>query len=163
MLHRSSVLLLLGTGHRPSFLHGRLHLARVVHGGGTPQVREQRQRRPLSPHMTVYQPQLTWLMSIGHRVTGATLATAVYAFGLSYAMAAPSTDDLVAWVSSQAPGPLVTTSKAMLAFPLCYHSLNGIRHLVWDCGWALSLRGCYFTGWLVNAGAALGTVLLTFL
>lgn len=31
--------------------------------------------RPISPHLSIYQPQLTWLMSIGHRITGAYLST----------------------------------------------------------------------------------------
>lgn len=160
MLHRGPQLF--GAWHRLPLASGRCQLARLVHGGGTPQMRDQQARRPLSPHLTIYQPQLTWIMSIGHRLTGTALATAIYALGLSYAMATPSTGELVAWVGSNVPGPLVTASKALLAFPVCYHSLNGIRHLVWDCGWALSLRGCYLTGWLVNAGAVLGTVLLTF-
>ncbi|CAJ0826446.1 10600_t:CDS:2 [Entrophospora sp. SA101] len=33
----------------------------------------QRSLRPLSPHFTIYQPQLTWYMSLTHRVTGAGL------------------------------------------------------------------------------------------
>ena len=36
--------------------------------------RSQRLGRPISPHFTIYQPQLTWYMSIAHRITGAALA-----------------------------------------------------------------------------------------
>lgn len=45
-------------------------------------------KRPTSP-IIIYQPQLTWLMSIGHRVTGATLATLIYGFGIGYLWSKP--------------------------------------------------------------------------
>ena len=35
---------------------------------------EQRLRRPNSPHMTIYQPQLTWYSSIANRITGVGLS-----------------------------------------------------------------------------------------
>lgn len=155
---RSSTVFKMWSKSSPTFCY--LRLARHVHESNTPQVKEQRLRRPLSPHLSIYQPQLTWLMSIGHRMTGTALAMAVYAFGLTYAVTTPPTGDLVTWVDTNVPGPLMTVGKVVLASPLCYHSLNGIRHLIWDCGWALSLRGCYYTGWFVNAGTVLGTALL---
>jgi hypothetical protein len=33
-------------------------------------LRLQRKNRPSSPHLTIYQPQLTWFMSSAHRITG---------------------------------------------------------------------------------------------
>ncbi len=35
---------------------------------------KQRLNRPSSPHFTIYQPQITWLVSIAHRVTGTGLS-----------------------------------------------------------------------------------------
>lgn len=35
---------------------------------------EQRKHRPIAPHLTIYQPQLTWYMSLFHRATGGALA-----------------------------------------------------------------------------------------
>ena len=35
---------------------------------------------------------------------------------------------------------------------LCYHLLNGIRHLVWDTGRALEIKTAYTAGWLVLVG-----------
>lgn len=123
---------------------------RVVHVSTTPQAEEQRRRRPLSPHLTIYQWQLTNTMSIGHRFTGAGLALAIYAFGCSYALqGGPETQQLVGWVA-EAPVALVTAGKFVVAWPFWFHLLNGIRHLTWDLGHALSLRGTYATGWAVN-------------
>lgn len=88
--------------------------------------------RPLSPHLTIYEPQLTWLMSIGHRVTGAGLSAAIYAFGIYYAVAAPEavTETMASWLANDCPGPVMMAGKYCLAAPFVYHTLNGIRHLV---------------------------------
>lgn len=116
-------------------------------------------RRPLSPHITIYQPQLTWLMSIGHRVTGASLATALYAFGLYYGLASPGVvTEQLAEVVANAPGVLVGLGKMSLAWPFWYHTLNGVRHLVWDVGRGLSLKATYASGWAVNVLSVVATI-----
>lgn len=33
-------------------------------------LRQQRKVRPISPHLSIYQPQLTWYGSAAHRITG---------------------------------------------------------------------------------------------
>lgn len=120
-------------------------------------------QRPLSPHFTIYQPQLTWLMSIAHRMTGAALASAIYGFGLYYASTNPGAITSTFETTLQTiPSAWVSISKILLAWPFFYHTFNGIRHLIWDCGWALSIRSCYITGWIVNGGSALFTALVTF-
>lgn len=88
--------------------------------------------RPLSPHLTIYEPQLTWLMSIGHRVTGAGLSAGIYAFGIYYALMAPETvtSDLASFIARDCPTAMVVLGKYVLGAPFIYHTLNGIRHLV---------------------------------
>lgn len=120
--------------------------------------------RPLSPHLTIYQPQLTWIMSIGHRVTGAGLATAIYGFGMVSAAAQDlSLTTVLAELITAAPLPLVLLGKFIISAPFAYHILNGLRHLIWDTGRALSLKGVYTTGWIVNIGTIISASLLTFL
>jgi succinate dehydrogenase (ubiquinone) cytochrome b560 subunit len=97
--------------------------------------------RPLSPHFTIYEPQLTWLMSIAHRVTGAGLATGIYAFGLYYAVMVPEavTGTVANWIASDVPSAVVFAGKYIVAAPFLFHSFNGIRHLVWHSMRGLSL------------------------
>ena len=45
-------------------------------------------------------------------------------------------------------------------FSLCFHFLNGVRHLIWDTGRALDIRSAYTLGWLVLAGTAVSTAIL---
>lgn len=109
-------------------------------------------QRPLSPHLSIYRPQLTWIMSIGHRVTGAAMAAALYAFGITYALA-PATGTLTDTVERQIhalPVFIHTGSKMLVSVPFFFHMYNGIRHLVWDSVNALSLRAVYIGGWTVN-------------
>ena len=132
----------------------------TIHMTETPQLKEQRSKRPLSPHLTIYQPQLTWLMSIGHRVTGAGLAGLLYAFGIYYGIAAPEmvTNVLAEGVSGMASG-LVVGGKFVLALPFWYHLANGVRHLAWDWGKGLSLKATYASGYAVNAFSVIAAIL----
>ena len=112
--------------------------------------------RPLSPHLQVYRPQLTSVLSILHRATGIVLSV-----GLLY---------LVLWLICVAAGERAYygfldfhTSFIgrlfMFGWTLClfYHLCNGIRHLCWDAGWGFELKSTYVSGWLVVGG----TVVLT--
>lgn len=121
--------------------------------------------RPMSPHMTIYQPQLTWLMSIGHRVTGAGLASAIYGFGLvSSANFYPGSLTLkLCELVAEMPVEIVLAGKFVLTAPFMFHLFNGMRHLVWDSGRALSLRGVYTSGWIVNIATLISSLGITFL
>jgi succinate dehydrogenase (ubiquinone) cytochrome b560 subunit len=83
----------------------------------------------MSPHLTIYQPQLTWYMSALHRITGAGIATGFYGVAAWYALSPFNSADLVSMMHSL-PSPVVFGLKALVAFPLAYHTMNGIRHLV---------------------------------
>ncbi|KAF8313502.1 uncharacterized protein EI90DRAFT_3036764 [Cantharellus anzutake] len=125
----------------------------------------QRLRRPSSPHFTIYQPQLTWLLSIVHRVAGVGLSVGLYGFLLGY-LAAPvlgipfDSTHIIEYVHG-VPDWVKYTGKAIVAFPFTFHSLNGLRHLSWDLGAFLSVRSVYRTGYTVIAASiASGIALL---
>ncbi len=112
--------------------------------------------RPLSPHLQVYRPQLTSVLSIVHRGTGVALAFG--AFGVAYWLHRVAGD---AGSYQQFHGLLNTPLGCALvfafAFALLYHLFNGIRHLGWDMGWGLDLPNTYRTGWAVVVLSLLGT------
>lgn len=41
-------------------------------------LRQQRKVRPISPHLSIYQPQLTWYGSAAHRITGCAIGGGMY-------------------------------------------------------------------------------------
>lgn len=104
--------------------------------------------RPLSPHLQVYKPQLTSVLSIMHRGTGVFLslgAVLLSCWLLSIALGADS------YAESQA---LINTWYGQLAllafvFSLYYHLANGVRHLFWDIGKGLTIETTYRTGYIV--------------
>jgi len=122
----------------------------------------QRLKRPSSPHFTIYQPQLTWLGSIANRVTGGAIAGLMYAYAIAY-IADPVTFDSSHFVSiiASLPEAFKYTGKALLAAPFAFHSFNGLRHLLWDSGKFMTVKGCYSTGYAVIGATAVATVGLT--
>ncbi|KAJ7160240.1 hypothetical protein C8R46DRAFT_1107453, partial [Mycena filopes] len=116
---------------------------------------KQRLLRPSSPHFTIYQPQLTWTVSIANRGIGGALGALLYGFSLAY-LVAPGTFDSVHVVEFVAglPDAAKYAGKALLAAPFAFHSLNGIRHLAWDMTTFITLNGVYLTGYAVLAGTA---------
>lgn len=117
-----------------------------------------RPARPLSPHLQIYKPQLTSVLSILHRLTGVGLF-----FGAVL---------LVVWLCAAARGPeSYITMLHFLGSPfgtlllmgwswaLFYHLCTGLRHLMWDVGAGLDLPTTYLTGAL----ALIASVALTLL
>ena len=103
-------------------------------------------KRPLSPHLQVYKPQLTSVLSITHRGTGVFLSLG--ALVLTY------------WLVSLAVSEELFNSfhlhttfwygKLFLigfVFSLYYHLANGIRHLFWDIGLGLDISTTYKSGY----------------
>ncbi len=109
--------------------------------------------RPLSPHLMIYRPQLTSVLSITHRLTGVALVagTALLTWWLVAAALGPGAFEVVQAVLGHWLGRLVLLGWT---YALFYHLCNGIRHLFWDAGYGFELPTLYATGWLVGAAAA---------
>ncbi|NWI91033.1 C560 dehydrogenase, partial [Pitta sordida] len=90
-----------------------------------------RSQRPLSPHVTIYKWSLPMAMSITHRGTGIALSLGVSVFGLAALLLPEQFPHYLAQVRALGLGPaLLFSAKFLLAFPVSYHTWNGIRHLV---------------------------------
>ena len=115
--------------------------------------------RPLSPHLQVYRPQLTSVMSIMHRASGAVLATGslLVALWLVALAAGAAAFNLVANVMQHPLGQLLVFGYSLA---LVYHGLNGIRHLMWDLRVGLEIKQVYQSGYLVLGLTVLVTAAL---
>jgi succinate dehydrogenase / fumarate reductase, cytochrome b subunit len=114
--------------------------------------------RPLSPHLQVYRPQLTSVMSITHRVTGAALTAGILL--------------LVYWLIAAASGPVsFARAQAFMgswfgllmlfawSMALFYHLCNGIRHLMWDVGVGTDIPAVYASGYATLIATAVLTAI----
>lgn len=115
-------------------------------------------RRPLSPHLQVYRLPLVALTSIANRITGVALCvgTLLLAWWLVAAAAGPGPYAVVQGFVGSWLGLLMLFGWTAA---LVYHSLNGIRHLVWDAGFGYALPVAIASGRLV-VGASIGLTLL---
>ena len=117
--------------------------------------------RPLSPHLSVYKPQITMVLSITHRIMGSFLAI--------------STPVLIYWLMAIASGPTAYAelqavfsywfAKLFLlawAFAFFYHMCNGVRHLFWDSGKGYDMENLYKSGYAVVAVASVLTLITVF-
>ena len=104
--------------------------------------------RPLSPHLQVYKPQLTSLLSILHRITGVALAGGTLLLVWWLIAAATGTDafNSVQTVIGSWIGRLFLFGWS---FALFYHLCNGVRHLFWDMGRGYELPTVTASGWAV--------------
>lgn len=118
-------------------------------------------KRPLSPHLQVYKPQITSMLSIIHRATG--IANAVGTLVLVY------------WLASAALGPesyaaanhaLGSKLGQLILFlwtwSVFYHLCNGIRHLYWDTGRGFSMDSVYKSARIV-IGASIALTFITWI
>ena len=90
-----------------------------------------RRPRPLSPHLQIYRPMLTMMMSIVHRITGVALyvGTLLLAWWLIAAASGPNAYANVEWFTGSLIGQIVLFGYT---WALMHHMLGGIRHLIWD-------------------------------
>ncbi len=112
--------------------------------------------RPLSPHIQIYRPQLTSVLSIAHRGAGIALSVGVVFFAW-WLLAAASGPEAYGAAQSFFGSVLGIIVLAGFSFALFYHLCNGIRHLFWDAGMGLELEQAYRSGWAVVAAAAVLT------
>ncbi|KAI9498794.1 hypothetical protein BDB00DRAFT_754328 [Zychaea mexicana] len=127
-------------------------------------LRQQRKLRPVSPHTTIYQPQITWYLSGIHRFTGVGMGLGFYAGALAY-LGAPAVGyqfDTAAIISACGAAPLAVklAAKTICATPFVFHCLNGVRHLVWDVTKFIDIKDVYRTGYAVMGGTLAGTLYL---
>ena len=117
--------------------------------------------RPLSPHLQVYKPQLTSILSILHRGTGIVLSIGSI-FLVSWILVitlGESAYQIYSQLVNNWFGKLVIFG---FTFGLFYHLSNGIRHLFWDAGYGYDLKDAYISGFAVIF-SSLSLTLITWL
>jgi succinate dehydrogenase / fumarate reductase cytochrome b subunit len=117
-----------------------------------------RGNRPLSPHLTIYRPQMTSMTSIFVRITGNALLLAgllIVWWLLAAATSEPYFDTVNAVLTSWF-GDLVFLGSV---WALWFHTLGGLRHLIWDSGRGLDVETSDKMGIGMIAGSLVLTVL----
>lgn len=115
--------------------------------------------RPLSPHLSIYKPIPTMVMSIVHRITGAALyvGTVLVVWWLVAAASGAVYFDWVNAIFGSLLGRLVLFGYT---WALIHHMLGGIRHFVWDMGHGFDKHVSTKMAWATLAGSVVLTILI---
>ena len=107
-----------------------------------------RGNRPLSPHISIYRPQVNSITSIINRITGVamTLAAVLIVWWLLAAATGTAYFDFVNGLLTSWLGLLIMFGSL---WALWFHFLGGIRHLVMDFGKGYELKSVDFWGWAI--------------
>ncbi len=115
-------------------------------------------KRPLSPHIQIYRPQITSILSILHRFTGVALVCGIVLFCIGF----------VAFATGETTWKSFTNVCTLfggkfwqwpLIFSLHYHTFNGIRHLMWDIGYGFEIKTVTQTGIVTMILSLIATLL----
>jgi len=115
--------------------------------------------RPLSPHLQIYRPMLTMMMSILHRITGSALYFGIIllVWWLTAAAWNEAYFNLVQGFFGHWFGRLVLFG---FTWALIHHTLGGLRHFLWDTGRGFNLQLVERLAQLNLAGSIILTILL---
>ena len=116
-----------------------------------------RGNRPLSPHLSIYKPQITSITSILTRITGNALliSTVLAVWWLMAAASGPAAFAIADSVLTSWFGDIVLF---LSLWGIWYHMLAGLRHLIWDAGYGLDLPSATRLGWSVIIGSVIMTL-----
>lgn len=114
--------------------------------------------RPLSPHLQIYKPQITSVLSILHRSTGVALTFGLLVLAL-WLVAAASGEDAYNTFRDAVSHPLGRIAAVGLSYAAFYHFCTGLRHLVWDTGAEMTIPALYKTGYIAVTASVILTAL----
>jgi len=117
-----------------------------------------RRSRPLSPHLSIYRPIVTMVMSIMHRATGLLNVGGlliVVVFLLALAAGPVAYESAAAWYGWWP----VRVILVAFTWSLIQHMLGGVRHAIWDTGRGMG-ESRYTLAWATAAGSIILTTAL---
>ena len=117
--------------------------------------------RPTSPHLQIYRPQLTSVLSISHRISGIFLVLGVVCLS-GWIISLALGEVWFGWFDAARSSLLGQVCSFAWVFSLFYHLLNGVRHLCWDIGWGFDLPKVYGSGYaaVIVAGVLTGLLFI---
>tara|TARA_Y100000590_G_scaffold70549_1_gene77204 strand:- start:5947 stop:6348 length:402 start_codon:yes stop_codon:yes gene_type:complete len=104
--------------------------------------------RPLSPHLQIYKPQITSILSISHRFTGVILYLSTFLVSL-WLFCTAFNSNLKIILNNFLFSHLGQVVLFFISLSFTYHLLNGLRHIIWDFGYGFNIKNVYLTGFVI--------------
>ena len=116
---------------------------------------------PISPHLQIYKPQITSILSITHRITGMCLNFLIIFVSL-WLLSLSLGENAYNYFIEFSNTIFMKLVMSISIFGLSYHAMNGIRHIFWDFGFFLNNSSALISGIIVVLSAFVLSILLIF-
>ena len=116
---------------------------------------------PISPHLQIYKPQITSILSITHRITGICLNFLIIFVSL-WLLSLSLGENAYNYFIEFSNTIFMKLVMSISIFGLSYHAMNGIRHIFWDFGFFLNNSSALISGIIVVLSAFVLSILLIF-
>ena len=108
-----------------------------------------KENRSLSPHLRSYKPQITSVISIFHRITGSVLALLLLCSPICINLVGSFLSFRIVYVLFTYLFLIVKLIFYVLLATVFFHSMNGLRHIMWDFCIGLEMSNVFISGCLV--------------
>jgi succinate dehydrogenase / fumarate reductase, cytochrome b subunit len=108
-------------------------------------------QKPISPHLTIYKPQISSVLSILHRVSGVVNFFVTICLVWCAIALVNDVKGSFSFIEEFFQTTLGVLILMVWTYSLCFHLCTGVRHLFWDLGFGFNIKTMNQTGWLVIA------------
>lgn len=114
--------------------------------------------RPLSPHLSIYKPQVTSVLSILHRITGVYMFFFIV-FSVLVLFSCINTETIMHYKKCDSVMWNYVLVATVFGFIVCisYHLCAGIRYLFWTCNVGINMNSVRYSATIIG----FGTIILT--
>ena len=116
---------------------------------------------PISPHLQIYKPQITSILSITHRITGVCLNFLIIFVSL-WLLSLSLGENVYNYFMEFSNTIFIKLVMSISIFGFSYHAMNGIRHIFWDFGFFLNNSSALISGIIVVLSSFVLSILLIF-
>ena len=118
-------------------------------------------RRPMSPHLSIYKPQISTVLSIGHRISGFGLFVMLLFLGWFFTLWVFSDfDDIYSEIFDY---KIIKVLLMLTSYGYFYHLCTGIRHLFWDMGLGFSIKAIDIGGYIAVITSLVFTIVFWYM
>ena len=115
-------------------------------------------KNPLSPHLQIYRWHISSLLSITHRISGIInlLALILIFFWLIILSFGENNYEIFLLAINDLFGKFILIG---FTWSMIFHSLSGVRHLIWDLGYGFEIKTANISGIIVIISSLILTII----
>ena len=125
-------------------------------------IEESPKSRPMSPHLQIYRPTISMVMSVMHRLTGLALYLGV-GFLFFWFTSILLGQNFYLFFTKIMQSFIIQIVFFLFTWAFFHHMFGGIRHFIWDLGFGFDLKSVDILSSLTLILSFFSTILLFFI